>query len=186
MDKDDSGERSREHLFHLRHLSITVLIFICYRGIVRCLCTINSIGIRFIPRSRHLSVASQSPALKVCTRRQEAKTPGKSERPHCERTPGGIGVSAREAHRSAHSQCPRALTVHAPLPNKQHKERVYPHPLTPNKTRTVSHRALVKTQKASLGRLYRFLFRDITRFDVPLHLGLISHELQDKSLKASP
>ncbi len=27
MDKDNSGERSREHLFHLRHLSITVLIF---------------------------------------------------------------------------------------------------------------------------------------------------------------
>ncbi len=53
----------------------------------------------------------------------------KPEHPPCERTPGGIGVSAREAHRSVHSQCPRALTVHAPLPNRQHKERVYPHPL---------------------------------------------------------
>ncbi len=66
----------------------------------------------------------------------------------------------------------RALTVHAPLPNRQHKECVYPHPwhnahpktllllarhnarndywqTTPNKTRTVSNRALVKTQKAA-------------------------------------
>ncbi len=37
----------------------------------------------------------------------------------------GIGVSAREAHRSTHSS--RAVTVHAPLPNRQHKERVYLH-----------------------------------------------------------
>ncbi len=88
------------------------------------------------------------------------------ERPHCERMPGGNGVSAREAHGSAHNQHPRALTVHAPLPNRQHKEHVYgmnAHSksllllarhfwvikywqTTPNKTRTVSHRAHVKTQ----------------------------------------
>ncbi len=92
--------------------------------------------------------ANSRTAAFAVPRQQRDQTPGKSERPHCERTPGGIGVSAREANRSAHSQRPRALTVDAPLPNKQHKECVYPHPLTPNKT-TVSHRALVKTQKAS-------------------------------------
>ncbi len=46
-----------------------------------------------------------------------------------ERTQGGIGAFAGEAHRSAQSQCSRALTVHSLLPNRQHKECVYPHPL---------------------------------------------------------
>ncbi len=50
------------------------------------------------------------------------------ERPR-KRKPGGIGASVREAYRSAYSQCSQALTVRALLPNKQHKECVYPHPL---------------------------------------------------------
>ncbi len=50
-------------------------------------------------------------------RQQRDQSPGEREpeRPHCERTPGGIGASAREAHRSAHSQCSRALSDRAPL-----------------------------------------------------------------------
>ncbi len=46
---------ARERLFHLRHLSVTVY-FIYYRGIVWCLCTIDSIGNQFLPWSRHLGV----------------------------------------------------------------------------------------------------------------------------------
>ncbi len=54
---------------------------------------------------------------------QRDQSPGECEpeRLLCERMPGGIGVSAREAPRSAHS--------HVPLPNRQHKECVYLHPL---------------------------------------------------------
>ncbi len=56
---------------------------------------------------------------------QRDQSPGEREpeRPR-ERTPGGIGASVRETPRSS-----RALTVRVPLPNKQHKVCVYPHPL---------------------------------------------------------
>ncbi len=58
---------------------------------------------------------------------QRDQSPGEREPEHPrERMPGGIGTSVREAYRSAHSQRSRALTVHAPLPNKQHIECVYP------------------------------------------------------------
>ncbi len=63
-------------------------------------------------------------------RQQRDQSPGECEPEHPrERTPGGIGMSVREAYCSAHSQHSRALTVRAPLPNKQHKKFVYPHPL---------------------------------------------------------
>ncbi len=54
-------------------------------------------------------------------RQQRDQSPGEHEpeRPHCERTPGGIGASAREAHRSAHSQRSRALN------NAGRDERTY-------------------------------------------------------------
>ncbi len=43
MDEDYAGERKLARVSStLGILSITVLIFIYYRGIVRCLCTINS------------------------------------------------------------------------------------------------------------------------------------------------
>ncbi len=63
-------------------------------------------------------------------RQQRDQSPGEREpeRPS-ERAAGVIGASAGEAHRSAHNQRSRALTVHAPLLNRQHKECVFPHPL---------------------------------------------------------
>jgi hypothetical protein len=46
-----------------------------------------------------------------------------------QRAPGGSGASIKADARNARSQPPRELTGHAALPNKQHKERVYPRPL---------------------------------------------------------
>ncbi len=110
--------------------------------------------------------------------------------------------------------------MHTLLPNRQHKECVYPHPLdntgrdehtfykqtllllarnnasnnywqtTPNKTRTVSHIALVKTQKAGDSFVWAgFIaswFMTSPALTSQLHLGLISHVLQDLSRKAFP
>ncbi len=84
-------------------------------------------------------------------RQQRDQSPGEREpeRPHCERTPGGIGASAREAHRSAHSQRSRALNNADILKACLNFWVIQYWQTTPNKTRTVSHRALVKTQQAS-------------------------------------
>ncbi len=75
MDEDYAGERKLARVSStLGILSITVLIFIYYRGIVRCLCTINSRN----PVSPTISTPRcgdqkmQSPELRLCTRRQEA------------------------------------------------------------------------------------------------------------------
>ncbi len=61
---------------------------------------------------------------------------------------------------------------------------------TPNKTRTVSHWALVKTQKASDSFVWAgFIaswFVTSPSLTSQLHLGLISHVLQDRSRKAFP
>ncbi len=70
--------------------------------------------------------------LQDCSLRDQS--PGEHEECPRERTPGQIGASAGEAPRSAHSagvlkKRSRALTVHAPPPNRQHKECVYPLPL---------------------------------------------------------
>ncbi len=61
---------------------------------------------------------------------------------------------------------------------------------TPNKTRTVSHRALVKRQKARDSFVWAgFIaswFVTSPTLTSQLHLGLISHVLQDLSRKAFP
>ncbi len=64
-----------------------------------------------IPNPADRSICEPRTVASTVPRQQRNQSPGEREpeRPLCERTPGGIGVSGREAHRSADNALERML-----------------------------------------------------------------------------
>ncbi len=156
---------------------------------MRCLFrpTINSTGNWFILGVEIREKKHQSPAMRWCMRRQEAFILFYVFF-FLERTSSfSAGHSTAFATTSAPIRWQIYLQTPGPQPSLSlgnsgtralglhvcHIWVIKYWQTTPNKTKTVSHRALVKTQKASGSFVWTgfiLLVRDVTRSDVSLHL----------------